>query len=201
LAALLAAWGALARVVQVLPVLLAAALPLAVAAVSGLAKRPRSGLALTQRTRPRSSCSEEDELQPGRSVVRESAYQERHSCWPAGVECSCVTAGSRERSWRVARTRPGWPGRRTGGCLRDLAESAQRRRKRLHLFTESPSRFCMDSPAGEPGRCGYAVLASRIQAATRRAGPTRASRDGIRGQGQLHRVQFRCCNCSVRAHS
>jgi hypothetical protein len=88
LAALLAAWGALARVVLVLPVLLAAALPLAVAAVSGLVKRPRSGLALTQRTRPRSSCSEEDEPQPGRSVVRESAYQERHSCWPAGVGCS-----------------------------------------------------------------------------------------------------------------
>ena len=40
--------------------------PLAVAAVSGLAKRPRSGLALTQRTRPRSSCSEEDEPQLGR---------------------------------------------------------------------------------------------------------------------------------------
>jgi hypothetical protein len=71
-----------------LPVVLAAALPLAVSAVSGLAKRPRSGLALTQRTRPRSSCSEEDEPQPGRSVVRESAYQERHSCWPAGVGCS-----------------------------------------------------------------------------------------------------------------
>jgi hypothetical protein len=34
---------------------------------------------------------------------------------------------------------------------------------RPHLFTESPSRFCMDSPAGEPGRCGYAVLASKIQ--------------------------------------
>ena len=43
------------------PVLLVAATPLAVAAVSGLAKRPRSGLALTRWTRPRSSCSEEDE--------------------------------------------------------------------------------------------------------------------------------------------
>lgn len=34
--------------------------PLAVAAVSRLAKRPRSSLALTRRTRPRQSCSEED---------------------------------------------------------------------------------------------------------------------------------------------
>jgi Helix-turn-helix domain len=33
---------------------------LVVAAVSRLAKRPRSGLALTRRTRPRQSCSEED---------------------------------------------------------------------------------------------------------------------------------------------
>jgi Flp pilus assembly protein protease CpaA len=66
LTALLAACGALVRVVLVLPVLLAAALSLAVSTVSGLAKRPRSGLALTQWTRPRSSCSEEDELQLGR---------------------------------------------------------------------------------------------------------------------------------------
>jgi hypothetical protein len=42
------------------PVLVVAAIPRAVAVVSGLAKRPRSGLALTRRTRLRSSCSEED---------------------------------------------------------------------------------------------------------------------------------------------
>lgn len=42
------------------PILLVAAIPLAVAAVSGLAKRPRSGLALTRWTRPGSLCSEED---------------------------------------------------------------------------------------------------------------------------------------------
>ena len=42
------------------PVLLVAAIPRAGAAVSRFAKRPRSGLALTRRTRLRSSCSEED---------------------------------------------------------------------------------------------------------------------------------------------
>jgi hypothetical protein len=43
------------RVACFSPVLLVAAIPRAVAAVSRLAKRPRSGLALTRRTRPRSS--------------------------------------------------------------------------------------------------------------------------------------------------
>jgi hypothetical protein len=43
------------------PVLLVAAILVAVAVVSWLAKRPRAGLALTRRTRPRSSCSEGDE--------------------------------------------------------------------------------------------------------------------------------------------
>jgi hypothetical protein len=61
LAALLAAREALVCVVLVLSVLLAAALPWPRPAESGLAKRPRSGLALTRRTRPRSLCSEEDE--------------------------------------------------------------------------------------------------------------------------------------------
>jgi hypothetical protein len=42
------------------PVLLAAAIPLAVPAASGLAERPRSGLAMTRRTRPGSSCSGQD---------------------------------------------------------------------------------------------------------------------------------------------
>ena len=48
------------------PVLLVAAIPLAVADVSRLAKRPRSGLALTRRTRPRSSSSEEGGSSVGR---------------------------------------------------------------------------------------------------------------------------------------
>jgi hypothetical protein len=61
--------GSTCCVVLVLPVLLVAAIPLAVAAVSGLAKRPRSGLALTRWTRLRSSCSEEDEPQLGSSVT------------------------------------------------------------------------------------------------------------------------------------
>lgn len=49
-----------AVVLLLLPVLLVAATSLVVAAVSGLAKRTRSGLALTWWTRPRSLCSEED---------------------------------------------------------------------------------------------------------------------------------------------
>ncbi len=59
---------ALVRLVLVLPVLLAAAVLGAVSAVSGLAKRPRSGLALTQRTRPRSSCS--TRTSPSLEVIR-----------------------------------------------------------------------------------------------------------------------------------
>src|SRR5262249_44505092 len=43
-----------------MPVLLAAALPWPCPLSPGSRKRPRSGLALTQRTRLRSSCSEED---------------------------------------------------------------------------------------------------------------------------------------------
>ena len=67
------------------PVLLVAAIPSAVAAVSGLAKRPRSGLALTRWTRPRSSCSEEDEPQLKGRWWGSRADQERCSGWLFGL--------------------------------------------------------------------------------------------------------------------
>jgi hypothetical protein len=40
-------------------------------------------------------------------VVRESAYQERCSCWRAAVECPLATPGDCERSRLVAHA---WPG-------------------------------------------------------------------------------------------
>jgi hypothetical protein len=61
----------------VLPGLLVAAIPLAGAAVSGLAKRPHSGLALIQRTWPRSSCSEEGDCGfNGTSLCQAAAVRE-----------------------------------------------------------------------------------------------------------------------------
>ena len=79
----------------VLPVLVVAASHLAVAAVSGLAKRPRSGLALTRWTRPRSSCSEEDEPQ----LVAHS--------WPEPEAAGDVVSAQRSRPSGSASCRDG----------------------------------------------------------------------------------------------
>jgi hypothetical protein len=62
-----------------LPVLLDSCIPRAVAAVSKLAKRPRSGLALTRRTRPRQSSSEEDTASLEGSGYEVSDQPERRS--------------------------------------------------------------------------------------------------------------------------
>ena len=51
----------------------------------------------------------------GRGLPEPTAYQERCSCWPTGVGCAWVAAGSRESLWLVAYA---WPG--LGELTRDL---------------------------------------------------------------------------------
>jgi hypothetical protein len=77
---------------------------LAVSAVSGFAKRPCSGLALTQRTRPISSCSEEDEPQLGGydCVIFEQAIPRS----AGSTDCPQATAGAGDLSSCRARIGP-----------------------------------------------------------------------------------------------
>ena len=82
-----------------------AAIPLAVAAVSRLAKRPRSGLALTRRTRPRQSSSEEDGSTSLEDRWRSPARRQRSGpvLLAAGVRSRGVTVTDRRLPSYVAR--------------------------------------------------------------------------------------------------
>ena len=97
---------ALVRLVLVLPVLLAAAVLGAASAVSGLARRPRSGLALTQRTRPRSSCSRR--TSPSLEVIRAygpcraRAGMRGYPCWTAGYRLLPWPAGGPARGLSIS---------------------------------------------------------------------------------------------------
>jgi hypothetical protein len=97
------------------PVLLVAASPWPPAVVSRLAKRPASvGLALTRRTRPRPSCSEEDgprDPLATRSTARATALQTVTS----HVRPSSVTCGDAGRLDRRSRPFHVCPTRRRSG--------------------------------------------------------------------------------------
>ena len=94
-------------------------------------------------------------------MVREPACQERCSCWPIGVECSPVTAGSRERSRLVAHA---WPGLRSAGLgprSRRVAGSGftERRRSRELLASDLGGH----APAVALLACCFAVVAQLSQ--------------------------------------